>query len=178
MFKNICLVAIIAMLTLMALTAPGDLAAKSDITAFQRDTMVCALDLNGATAGTGYEVMFQASATTPVIIVGTGTTLTCATNADVTKIKNATVTLADYAATDEILVSSVNSKFHTEIETGETDLVLTISNEGTLAEYVTALKALRFYNGSCGRDTGTVTLTTKVNTGPDSNVCTTSVYVY
>ena len=168
--KNLSLIILLFAVFAFASFAEGR---GSDITAFNTTRLTPAIDLNGTAAGTNYEVTFT-KGSDAVVIVDSDMTITSTSG---TKLKYAEITLTNLKDTDEIQTSGVNSKFNISTTTGETTLYVKIAGEYTFADYVTALKAMKFYNAASDCDGTTREITFRLCNGPFSNIATTEVIV-
>ena len=165
---------ILILVTVFASVSPL-MARGSDITAFNTTRLTPAIDLNGTAAGTNYEVTFT-KGSDAVVIVDSDMTITSTSG---TKLKYAEITLANYKDTDEIQTAGVNSKFNiTNItDTTEATIYVKLAGEYTFADYVTALKAMKFYNAASDCDGTTREISFRLCNGPYSNICTTEVII-
>ena len=168
--KNLSLIILLFAVFAFASFAEGR---GSDITAFNTTRLTPAIDLNGTAAGTNYEVTFTKGGSA-VVIADSDMTITSTSG---TKLKYAEITLTNLKDTDEIQTAGVNSKFTLTKTTGETSLYVKIAGEYTFADYVTALKALKFYNAASDCDGTTRKITFRLCNGPFSNIATTEVIV-
>lgn len=139
----------------------------SDATAFARARRAPTLTINGASDA--YEVAFTENGT-GVYIVDSDATIT-ATNA--AGLKYATFTVSNFVAGDTYSTTGLASKF---VATNDGAGKLTISNEGTFAEYLTALKLVKYLSTSDNPTVATREIDILVSNGPnDSNTCVSSV---
>lgn len=170
--KNLSLIILLIAVFAFASFAEGR---GSDITAFNTTRLTPAIDLNGSSAGTNYEVTFT-KGSDAVSIVDNAMTITSTSG---TKLKYAEITLTNYKDTDEIQTSGVNSKFTVTntTDTTEATIQVKLAGEYTFADYVTALKAMKFYNAAADCDGTTREITFRLCNGPFSNIATTEVIV-
>ena len=170
--KNLSLIILLFAVFAFASFAEGR---GSDITAFNTSRMATALDVNGVSAGTTNSVEFTKGGSA-VAIVDSGATITSSTG---TKLKFAEIELTNYKDSDEIQTSSVNSKFEILNTTSTTEayIKVKIAGEHTFADYLTALKALKYINNDANCDATTREITFRLCNGPFGNIATTEVII-
>ena len=171
--KNLFLVIVLIAVFAFASFAEGR---GSDITAFSTTRLTPTLDLNGTGTGSNYEVEFTKGSTEAVVIVDSDATITSLTG---TKLKFAEIELTNYQDSDEIQTTGVNSKFEitNTTSTTEANIKVKLAGEHTFADYLTALKALRYINNDSNCDATTREITFRLCNGPYSNIATTEVAI-
>lgn len=141
----------------------------SDATAFARARRAPTLTIDGT--ANEYEVAFTENGSGSYIVDSDANVT--ATNSS--SLKYATCTITNFVTGDTYSTSGLASKF---VATNDGAGILTISNEGTFAEYLTALKLVKYLSTSDDPTAATREIEILVSNGPnDSNTCTASVVI-
>ncbi|QSZ42096.1 hypothetical protein GJV85_08220 [Sulfurimonas aquatica] len=140
------------------------------------DAAILDLDSNDSTTAANSKD-FTTSYALGEVGVSIGDVDVAISDVDDTNIESATITLTNKQVGDILFDGNLPTGITASAYNATTG-IMTLSGSATLAEYETAIEAIKFYNSNTGADTTARTVTVVVNDGTDnSNTATTTIDV-